>query len=186
MHFLQSPLLATALALLTISIHPDPLLAEEGKKEAPPTEAKKEKKKPIVTTKVYTTVIGTDGKVLSNTEGTEGKDLNQIIKEATGAALSEIGDLHLDELLKSAEGSITVIGPDGKVTTKELEGTGGLAQIIQDALGEVDLEGIEKKAIAISKSSDTQYKALQKDMDGIKAELAEQRKLLEKILKRLK
>jgi hypothetical protein len=174
-------LTAIALACLPAAIFAN----SDANKDDPKAEPEIQDKKPKVSTKIVTTVIGPDGKVTTTQEGHSLQDLNKIIEEATGAALKQIGDIPLDELLKSGSGSVTVIGSDGKVTTKKLSGEGGLNQIIQDALKQVQKEGVELQVVDVEKPFIQDKGGLRKEINQLRKELAAQRKLLEQILEKL-
>lgn len=177
----------TKLALLLACL-PVVLFAEDKKKKekgGQKSETKAEATKPIISTKIVTTVIGPDGEIHTTTEGGDLPDFNKIIQEATGAALGEIGELPLDELLKAGNGSITVIGPDGKMTTKKLSGNGGLNQIIQEALKGIGTSGVKAQVVDVDKPFIQQKGGVRKEIAQIRKELAAQRKLLEQILEKL-
>jgi len=156
---------------------------KKTEKEKP--EAKAKAQSTTISTKVVTTVIGPDGKILTTTSGDDLPDINKIIKEATGSTLEQLGDIPIDQLLKSGSGSITVVGPDGKVTTKKLSETGGLNQIIQEALKGINIEGVTAQVVDVEKPFIQQKGGLRKEINQLRKELAEQRKLLEQILEKL-
>ena len=183
---IMQSLIKTFKTALLIACLPAALFAEpDPKKEESKAESKAKATTTTITTKVITTVIGPDGKVTTSQEGQNLQDLNKIIEEATGAALQKIGEIPLDELLKSGSGSVTVIGADGKVTTKKLSGEGGLNQIIQDALKQVQKEGVELQVVDVEKPFIQQKGGLRKEISQLRKELAAQRKPLEQILKKL-
>ena len=181
----------TLLTAFLVACLPAAIIAKpDGKKDAPnpkeESKAKNTKSQVTTTTKIVTIVIGPDGKVTTTQGGQDLQDLNKIIEEATGAALKEIGDIPLDELIKSGNGSITVIGADGKVTSKKLSGEGGLNQIIQEALKQVQKEDVELQVVDVEKPFIQQKGGgLRKEINQLRKELAAQRKLLEQILKKL-
>jgi hypothetical protein len=170
-------------SLLALAILPVALLAADEQKK---DDKKADAKSPVISTKVITTVIGPDGKVHTTTSGDDIPDLNKIIQEATGEALGKGGGLQLDKLLQSVDGSVTVIGPDGKATTKKLSGTGGLQQIINEAINGAIGEGVQAQVVDVEKPFIQQKGAVRKEIAEIRKELAEQRKLLEQILEKLK
>jgi len=156
---------------------------KKTEKEKP--EAKAKAQSTTISTKVVTTVIGPDGKILTTTSGDDLPNINKIIEEATGSSLEQLGDIPIDQLLKSGSGSITVVGPDGKVTTKKLSETGGLNQIIQEALKGINIEGVTAQVVDVEKPFIQQKGGLRKEINQLRKELAEQRKLLEQILEKL-
>lgn len=156
---------------------------QKTEKEKP--EAKGKAQSTTISTKVVTTVIGPDGKILTTTSGDDLPDINKIIEEATGSTLEQLGGIPIDQLLKSGSGSITVVGPDGKVTTKKLSETEGLNQIIQEALKGINIEGVTAQVVDVEKPFIQQKGGLRKEINQLRKELAEQRKLLEQILEKL-
>ena len=166
---------------------------KKTEKEKP--EAKAKTQSSTISTKVVTTVIGPDGKIHTTTTIDELPDseiiieelpdIKKIIEEATGSTFEQLGDIPIDQLLKSGSGSITVVGPDGKVTTKKLSETGGLNQIIQEALKGINIEGVTAQVVDVEKPFIQQKGGIRKEINQLRKELAEQRKLLEQILEKL-
>lgn len=180
----------TFLTALLVACLPVGIFAKPDEKKDEP-QAKEESKakstSPKVTTKIVTTVIGPDGKVTTSQHGQEIQEVNTFIEEIIDSHISDITieDIPLDELLKSGNGSVTVVGADGKVTTKKLSGEGGLNKIIQDALKQVQKDGVELQVVDVEKPFIQQKGGLRKEINQLRKELAAQRKLLEQILEKL-
>ena len=137
-----------------------------------------------------TTIIGPDGKVRT-------LDSDDAAKIDLGKLLSGVklhgADPEGDENPKvEVSGKVTVIGPDGKKTTKDLKLGEKLDMdaIIGDGMKGLDLEklGVDAKAFsfgpAILMGADS-HQAVKKELEALRAEQKAQRKLLEKILKKL-
>lgn len=135
-------------------------------------------------------IIGPDGKIRT-LDSDEAKEID-LGKLMSGLKLHAAGEEGGEEPQVQVRGKVSVIGPDGKKTTKDLK-LGeelDLGELFGDAMKGVDMEklGIDAEAFsfgpAVLMGAD-RHGSMKKELEGLRTELKAQRKLLEKILRKL-
>lgn len=150
---------------------------------------------PVIETKVFrkSVIIGPDGKARTLTdEEMKGIDLGKGLLN-----LKKLGKQPKDGDREPAivSGKVTVVGPDGKVQTTDLDLGGDLEslnEVLKEAMGGINLDdlGVDPGVFSVGPGFLIQPDALRKDstqkeIEKLRKELAEQRTLLEKILSKL-
>ena len=157
--------------------------------------------KPAAKPKVIrkTMVIGPDGiaKTLDS-DDEAGIDLNMLLSGLKDIDIERLGDD--DKADVKVSGKVSVIGPDGKVTSTEIDGFENLDVdlLLKEAMQGIDIDDIEIDSELLSVGPAVlldsgimgkvgrQNKTHDSEIKKLRKELAEQRKLLEEILEKLK